>query len=481
MQWESVIGLEIHVQLATQSKIFSGAANRFGATANTLACAVDLGLPGVLPVSNEEVIRMAVKLGLAIDASIAKRSVFARKNYFYPDLPKGYQISQYELPIVSAGKLHIQSDGMTREIGITRAHLEEDAGKSIHEGFSGFTAIDLNRAGAPLIEIVSEPDLRTAGEAVAFMKKIHSLVRYLEISDGNMQEGSFRCDANVSIRPQGETRLGTRAEVKNINSFRFVEQAINHEISRQIELVEAGNEVVQETRLFDPDKNETRSMRGKEEANDYRYFPDPDLPPVVIDDDYIEAIRQQLPELPEQKQQRFMKDFGLSEYDSGYLVANKDSADYFEAAVSAAQGEAKLVANWIMGELGAALNRNNIGINDGRVSAEMLGGLVKRIADGTISNKIARQVFEALWQGEGNVDDIIDKQGLKQLTDSAEIGRLVDAVIAENSAQVQQYRNAAADKRGKMIGYFVGQVMKKSRGKANPKQVNQLLTERLGE
>ena len=481
MQWESVIGLEIHVQLATQSKIFSGAANRFGATANTLACAVDLGLPGVLPVSNEEVIRMAVKLGLAIDATIAKRSVFARKNYFYPDLPKGYQISQYELPIVSAGKLHIQSDSMTREIGITRAHLEEDAGKSIHEGFSGFTAIDLNRAGAPLIEIVSEPDLRTAGEAVAFMKKIHSLVRYLEISDGNMQEGSFRCDANVSIRPRGETRLGTRAEVKNINSFRFVEQAINHEISRQIELVEAGNEVVQETRLFDPDKNETRSMRGKEEANDYRYFPDPDLPPVVIDDVYIEAVRQQLPELPEQKQQRFMKDFGLSEYDSGYLVANKDSADYFEAAVSAAQGEAKLVANWIMGELGAALNRNNIGINDGRVSAEMLGGLVKRIADGTISNNIARQVFEALWQGESNVDDIIDKQGLKQLTDSAEIGRLVDAVIAENSAQVQQYRNAVADKRGKMIGYFVGQVMKKSRGKANPKQVNQLLTERLGE
>ena len=481
MQWESVIGLEMHVQLATQSKIFSGAANRFGATANTLACAVDLGLPGVLPVSNEEVIRMAVKFGLAIDAVIAKRSVFARKNYFYPDLPKGYQISQYELPIVSAGKIQIQLDGATREIGITRAHLEEDAGKSIHEAFPGLTAIDLNRAGAPLIEIVSEPELRSAVEAVALMKKTHSLVRYLDISDGNMQEGSFRCDANVSIRPEGETRLGTRAEIKNINSFRFVEQAINYEISRQIELVEAGKEVVQETRLFDPDKNETRSMRGKEEANDYRYFPDPDLPPVVIDDDYIEAIRQQLPELPEQKQQRFMEAFGLSEYDSGYLVANKDTADYFEAAESAALGEAKLVANWIMGELGAALNRNHIGINDGKVSAEMLGGLVKRIADGTISNKIARQVFEALWRGEGDVDDIIEKQGLKQLTDSAEIGRLVDAVIAENSAQVQQYRNAAADKRGKMIGYFVGQVMKKSRGKANPKQVNQLLTERLGE
>ena len=480
MQWESVIGLEIHVQLATQSKIFSGAANRFGATANTLACAVDLGLPGVLPVSNEEVIRMAVKFGLAIEATIAKRSVFARKNYFYPDLPKGYQISQYELPIVSAGKLHIRHDGITREIGITRAHLEEDAGKSIHEGFSGFTAIDLNRAGAPLVEIVSEPDLRSAGEAVAFMKKIHSLVRYLEISDGNMQEGSFRCDANVSIRPAGETRLGTRAEVKNINSFRFVEQAINHEISRQIELVESGNKVVQETRLFDPDKNETRSMRSKEEANDYRYFPDPDLPPVVIDDDYIEAVRQQLPELPEQKQQRFMEEFGLSEYDSGYLVANREAADYFEAAVAADPDQAKPVANWVMGELGAALNRDNLAINSGKVSAEMLAGLVKRIADGTISNKIAKQVFEAMWRGEGNADDIIEKQGLKQVTDSAEIGRLVDEVIAGNSAQVQQYRNAATDKRGKMIGYFVGQVMKKSKGKANPKQVNQLLSERLG-
>ncbi len=479
MQWESVIGLEMHVQLATRSKIFSGAANRFGATANTLACAVDLGLPGVLPVINKEVIRMAVKFGLAIDAVIAKRSVFARKNYFYPDLPKGYQISQYELPIVSSGKIQIQYDGTTREIGITRAHLEEDAGKSIHEGFAGFTAIDLNRAGAPLIEIVSEPELRSAAEAVVLMKKIHSLVRYLEISDGNMQEGSFRCDANISIRPEGETRLGTRAEIKNINSFRFVEQAINYEISRQINLVESGNEVVQETRLFDSGKNETRSMRGKEEANDYRYFPDPDLPPVVIDNDYIEAVRQQLPELPEQKQQRFVVDFGLSEYDSGYLVANKDTADYFEAAVTTTQGEAKLVANWIMGELGAALNRENIGINASKVSAARLAGLIKRIADGTISNKIAKQVFEALWQGEGNVDDIIEKQGLKQLTDSAEIGLLVDAVIAENSAQVQQYHNAAADKREKMIGYFVGQVMKKSKGKANPKQVNQLLSERL--
>ena len=479
MQWESVIGLELHVQLATRSKIFSSAANRFGETANTLACAVDLGLPGVLPVANEEVIRMAVKFGLAVDANIAKRSVFARKNYFYPDLPKGYQISQYELPIVSAGRIRIQDNGTVREIGITRAHLEEDAGKSVHEGFAGFTGIDLNRAGAPLIEIVSEPDLRSAGEAVAYMKKIHSLVRYLEISDGNMQEGSFRCDANISVRPEGETRLGTRTEIKNINSFRFVEQAINYEISRQIDLVEAGKEVVQETRLFDPDKNETRSMRTKEEANDYRYFPDPDLPPVVINEGYIETVREQLPELPEQKQRRFMEEYGLSGYDSVYLVANRDTADYFESAVAAAPGQAKPVANWVMGELSAALNRDNLGIDAGKVSAQMLAGLVKRIADGTISNKIAKQVFEAMWRGEGDADEIIEKQGLKQLTDTGEIGRLVDEVITENSDQVQQYRAAAPEKRGKMIGYFVGQVMKKSKGKANPKQVNQLLAEKL--
>ena len=480
VRWESVIGLELHVQLATGSKIFSGAANRFGAPPNTQACAVDLGLPGVLPVANEEVIRMAVMFGLAIDASIARQSVFARKNYFYPDLPKGYQISQYALPIVSEGKIQILEEGTVREIGITRAHLEEDAGKSVHEGFAGLTGVDLNRAGAPLIEIVSEPDLRTAGEAVAYMKKIHSLVRYLEISDGNMQEGSFRCDANVSVRPKGETRLGTRTETKNINSFRFVEQAINYEIDRQIGLVESGQEVIQETRLFDPDRNETRPMRGKEEANDYRYFPDPDLPPVVIDNDYIEAIRRQLPELPEQKQQRFMESYGLSEYDSGYLVANRETADYFESAVTEVPDQAKPVANWIMGELGAALNRENISINDSRVSAQMLAGLVKRIADGTISNKLGKQVFEALWNGEGDVDGIIEKQGLKQVTDSGEIGRLVDEVIAGNAAQVQQYQNAAPEKRGKMIGYFVGQVMKKSGGKANPKQVNQLLSEKLG-
>ncbi len=480
-QWETVIGLELHAQLSTRSKIFSGAANHFGAEPNSLACAVDLGLPGVLPVANEEVIRMAIKFGLAINASIAKQSVFARKNYFYPDLPKGYQISQYELPIVSAGRVVIQLDGNAREIGITRAHLEEDAGKSVHEDFAGFTGIDLNRAGAPLLEIVSEPDLRSAAEAVALMKKIHSLVRYLDICDGNMQEGSFRCDANVSIRPAGESRLGTRAEIKNINSFRFVEQAINYEINRQIGLVEAGQSVIQETRLFDPERNETRSMRGKEEANDYRYFPDPDLPPVVVDNDYIEAIRQQLPELPEQKQQRFMEAYGLSEYDSDHLVANRETADYFEAAVAAAPGQAKPIANWIMGDLGAALKRENRSINASRLNAPALARLVQRIADGTISNKLAKQVFATLWEGGGEVDDIIEKQGLKQVTDSDEIGRLVDEAIAENAPQAEQYRNAAPEKRVKMIGYFVGQVMKKSKGKANPKQVNQLLSEKLGQ
>ena len=479
-QWESVIGLELHVQLATRSKMFSGAANRFGAPPNTQACAVDLGLPGVLPVVNEEVIRMAVRFGLAIDAGIARQSVFARKNYFYPDLPKGYQISQYELPIVSAGRVAIRVDGNTREIGITRAHLEEDAGKSVHDGFAGGTGIDLNRAGAPLIEIVSEPALRSAGEAVALMKKIHALVRYLEISDGNMQEGSFRCDANVSIRPAGAGRLGTRTETKNLNSFRFVEQAINYEINRQIGLVEAGHEVLQETRLFDPERHETRSLRGKEEAHDYRYFPDPDLPPVVIDNDYIEAVRRQLPELPEPRQQRFMEAYGLSAYDSACLVANRETADYFEAAVGAAPGQAKPVANWIRGELGAALNRENVSINDARVGPQRLAGLVKRIADGTISNKLAKQVFEALWRGEGEVDDIIAKQGLKQVTDSGALDRLVDEVIAEHHAQVQRYRRAAPEKRGKMVGYFVGQAMKKSRGRANPEQVNQLLLEKLG-
>lgn len=478
--WEPIIGLELHVQLATASKLFSGAANRFGAAANTQACAVDLGLPGVLPVPNEAALLMAVKFGLAVEASIARRSVFARKNYFYPDLPKGYQISQYELPIVQAGKVRIQTeDGGAKDIGITRAHLEEDAGKSVHEGFAGLTGIDLNRAGTPLIEIVSEPELRSAAEAVAYMKKIHAITRYLEISDGNMEEGSFRCDANVSVRPAGEARLGTRTETKNINSFRFVEQAINYEIARQIELLEAGGQVAQETRLFDPGRNETRPMRAKEEANDYRYFPDPDLLPVVIDEAYIEAARQQLPELPERKRQRFVDDFGLSEYASDCLTANKALADYFEAAVEAGGGEARLVANWVLGELSAALNRGDLALSAAPVSPAALAGLIKRIADETLSNKIAKQVFEAMWRGEGDADEIIEKQGLKQVTDAGEIERLVDEVIAENPAQAEQYRKVPAEKQGKLRGYFVGAAMKKSAGKANPQQVNELLAERL--
>ncbi len=480
MNWETVIGLEIHVQLATRSKIFSGAATAYGAEANAQACAVDIALPGVLPVINEEAIRSAIKFGLAINAQIPKCSVFARKNYFYPDLPKGYQISQFELPIVVGGRVEIQLPGGNRKIiNVTRAHLEEDAGKSVHKGFSGFTGIDLNRAGTPLIEIVSEPEMRSAEEAVAYMKKIHTLVRYLEISDGNMQEGSFRCDANVSVRIEGETAMGTRAEIKNINSFRFVEQAINHEVDRQIDILENGGEIIQETRLYDPAKNETRSMRSKEEANDYRYFPDPDLLPVELDQDEIEAIRTQLPELPDAKCQRFINDFGLSDYDSHTLTANRDIADYFEAAVEASGGEAKLCANWIMGELTASLNKDNQNITRSPISADMLAQLILRIKDNTISNNIAKQVFEAMWGGEGDADSIIETKGLKQVTDTGAIEKLVDDIIADNSAQVDQYRRSPEEKRGKLIGYFVGQVMKKSQGKANPQQVNLLLKEKL--
>lgn len=480
MSWETVIGLEIHVQLATKSKIFSGAATAYGAEANTQACAVDLGLPGVLPVINEEVIRSAIKFGLAINAHIAPRSVFARKNYFYPDLPKGYQISQFELPIVSGGQVEIQlQDGTKKTINVTRAHLEEDAGKSVHEGFGNFTGIDLNRAGTPLIEIVSEPEMSSAEEAVAYMKKIHTLVRYLEISDGNMQEGSFRCDANVSIRASGDTTLGTRAEIKNINSFRFVEQAINHEVERQIDILEDGGEVVQETRLYDPDKNETRSMRSKEEANDYRYFPDPDLLPVELGRDEIDVIRSQLPELPDARRNRFINELSLSEYDSDSLTANKEIADFFESTLSAAGGEAKLCSNWVMGELSAALNRDNIEISESPVNATMLAQLLLRIKDNTISNNIAKQVFEAMWNGKGDADSIIEARGLKQVTDSGEIEKLVDDVIADNPDQVEQYRNSPEEKRGKLIGFFVGQIMKLSQGKANPQQVNQLLKEKL--
>jgi aspartyl-tRNA(Asn)/glutamyl-tRNA(Gln) amidotransferase subunit B len=480
MEWETVIGLEIHAQLATKSKIFSGAATTYGAEPNTQACAVDLGLPGVLPVINKEVISKAIKFGLAIEAEIPPKSVFARKNYFYPDLPKGYQISQFELPIVSTGHIDIQlEDGSTKRVGVTRAHLEEDAGKSMHEGFGGFTGIDLNRAGTPLLEIVSEPDMRNAKEAVAYMKKIHSLVRYLEICDGNMQEGSFRCDANVSVRPKGQNEFGTRAELKNINSFRFVEQAINIEVERQIDILEDGGKVIQETRLYDPNKNETRSMRSKEEANDYRYFPDPDLLPVEIENSFIEEIRTQLPELPDAKKHRFINEFKLSEYDSTVLTAQKEMSDYFEACVKAADGEAKLSSNWITGELAAALNKENKDIADSPVSAEMLGGMVKRIKDDTISGKIAKQVFEAMWNGEGDSDSIIESKGLKQVTDTGAIEKLVDDVIANSPSQVELYQAAPDDKKGKLIGYFVGQIMKQSQGKANPKQVNELLSKKL--
>ena len=480
MEWETVIGLEIHAQLATKSKIFSGASTTYGAEANTQACAVDLGLPGVLPVINQQAIEMAIKFGTAVNAHIADKSVFARKNYFYPDLPKGYQISQFELPIVGHGEIEIQLvDGSKKIIGITRAHLEEDAGKSVHDGFFDNTGVDLNRAGTPLIEIVSEPDMRSSEEAIAYLKKIHSIVRYLKICDGNMQEGSFRCDANVSVRPKGQDELGTRTELKNLNSFKYIEQAIEFEIERQIEVIESGGKVVQETRLYDPNKNETRTMRSKEEANDYRYFPDPDLLPVYIDQETIEAIRKDLPELPEAKRDRFIKEFGLSEYDSDVLTSNRDQAEYFESVVNAANGEAKLSANWVMGELSAVLNKSNIDITQSPVSAEMLGGMIKRIKDNTISGNIAKKVFEAMCNGEGSADEIIDNQGLKQVTDPGAIEKLVDDVIDANPDQVKQYQQAPAEKQGKLIGFFVGQIMKKSQGKANPQQVNELLQEKL--
>ncbi len=480
MEWEVVIGCEIHTQLATKSKIFSAASTAYGAEPNTQACAVDLGLPGVLPVLNREAVRMAVKFGLAIEAELGRRSVFARKNYFYPDLPKGYQISQFELPIVGKGHLDIElEDGSSKRIGITRAHLEEDAGKSLHEDFHGMTGIDLNRAGTPLLEIVSEPDMRSAKEAVAYMKKLHSLVRYLEICDGNMQEGSFRCDANVSVRPKGQEAFGTRAEIKNLNSFRFVERAIDYEVERQIALIENGGEVVQETRLYDADKDETRSMRSKEEANDYRYFPDPDLLPVELEDDYIEAVRGTLPELPDARRNRFIEQFGLTEYDAGLLTSSRDMAEYFEQVVEASGAEAKICANWMTGELSAALNRDDKEIADSPVTAEMLAGMLKRIADNTISGKIAKEVFAAMWDGEGDADSVIEKKGLKQITDSGAIESIIDEIIANNPQQVENYRNAEEAKRGKMIGFFVGQVMKATQGKANPGQVNQLLKAKL--
>ena len=477
MQWEVVIGLEIHAQLATKSKIFSGAATAYGAAPNTQACAVDLGLPGVLPVLNKEAVRMAVKFGLAANCEITRRSIFARKNYFYPDLPKGYQISQYELPIVAKGHLDIElEDGSSKTIGITRAHLEEDAGKSLHEDFHGMTGIDLNRAGTPLLEIVSEPDLRSAKEAVAYMKKIHSLVQYLEICDGNMQEGSFRCDANVSVRLKGEEKFGTRTELKNLNSFRFIERAINFEVERQIDILEGGGAIVQETRLYDADKNETRSMRSKEEAFDYRYFPDPDLLPVEVEDSFIEAVHMTLPELPDAKKQRFIADYDIKAEDAVILTGSRELADFFEATVKAGD-DAKLAANWVIGELLGALNRDGKDLVDSPVSPQMLGDMIKRIADNTISGKIAKQVFAAMWEGEGDADTIIAAKGLKQVTDTGFIEKIIDEVLANNPKQIEEYKAG----KEKMLGFFVGQVMKLSQGKANPGQVNGLLKKKLQE
>ncbi len=477
VEWEAVIGLEIHVQLLTKSKIFSGASTAYGALPNAQACAIDLGMPGTLPVLNEAAVRMAVKFGLAVNAEIARRSVFARKNYFYPDLPKGYQISQYELPIVKGGYLTLRIDGKEKRVGITRAHLEEDAGKSLHEDFHGMTGIDLNRAGVPLLEIVSEPDLRSPQEAVAYMKKLHQLVVYLGICDGNMQEGSFRCDANVSVRPKGETKFGTRTEIKNVNSFRFVERAIGYEIARQIEVLESGGTVVQETRLYDPERDQTRPMRSKEEAMDYRYFPDPDLLPLVLTEEFIEKVRAELPELPDAKYRRFIDQYGLSSYDAEVLTSTHPLAEYYEAVVKLSGCDPKLCANWVMVELAGALNREGLEIAESPVTAERFAGLLKRIADGTLSGKLGKQAFETMWETSQDADTVIEAQGLKQITDRGEIERIIAEVLAQNPAQVAQYRAG----KEKLFGFFVGQVMKVTSGKANPDLVNELLRSKLQE
>lgn len=475
MEWEVVIGLEVHAQLATHSKIFSGASTQFGAEPNTQACAIDLGMPGVLPVLNQKAVEMAIKFGLGTNANIASKSVFARKNYFYPDLPKGYQISQYELPIVYQGYTDILlDDGTTKRIHITRAHLEEDAGKSLHEDFHGLSGIDLNRAGTPLLEIVSEPEMCSAKEAVAYLKTLHSLVRYLEICDGNMQEGSFRCDANVSVRPKGQSKLGTRTELKNINSFRFVERAINYEVERQINILESSGKIKQETRLYDPNKNETRSMRSKEEANDYRYFPDPDLLPIIISDQLIDQLRKELPELPQQKRDRFMNQYHLSIYDAAILVSSKEMAIFYEQIVKDSQ-QPKLSANWLISELLGALNKAGLDITESPISSAQLGKLVSRIADNTISGKIAKTLFDALWNQEGDVDELIEKRGLTQVTDTGAIEKLIDTIIAANPQQVAEYRSG----KEKLFGFFVGQAMKLSGGKLNPQQLNDLLKKKL--
>ncbi len=476
MEWETVIGLEIHAQLATNTKIFSGASTEFGAEPNTQACAIDLGMPGVLPVLNKDAVTMAIKFGLGANAEIAHKSVFARKNYFYPDLPKGYQISQFEHPVVGKGYLDVQIDENTvKRINITRAHLEEDAGKSLHEDFHDLTGIDLNRAGTPLLEIVSEPDMRSAKEAVAYLKTVHALVRYLEICDGNMQEGSFRCDANVSVRPKGQEKFGTRTELKNINSFRFVERAINYEVERQINILESGGKITQETRLYDPNKNETRSMRSKEEANDYRYFPDPDLLPLVITQETIDLVKSTLPELPQQKRDRFMQQYSLSAYDASILVSSREMAQFYEDVVKTSGNQPKLAANWLISELLGALNKANLELAESPISSQDLGKLVSRIGDNTISGKIAKTIFEALWNKEGDVDSIIDKRGLKQVTDTKAIEKMIDDIIAANPTHVAEYRAG----KEKLFGFFVGQAMKASGGTLNPAQLNDLLKQKL--
>jgi aspartyl-tRNA(Asn)/glutamyl-tRNA(Gln) amidotransferase subunit B len=475
MIWETVIGLEVHVQLNTRSKIFSGASTSYGAAPNTQACEVDVALPGVLPVMNREAARKAVKFGLAVDAVINRHSVFARKNYFYPDLPKGYQISQYELPIVAGGYMTIDTDAGEKRIGITRAHLEEDAGKSLHEDFHGMTGIDLNRAGTPLLEIVSEPDMRSPAEAIAYLRKLHTLVRYLDICDGNMQEGSFRCDANVSVRPLGDKAFGTRTELKNINSFRFIEKALEFEVERQIDLIEDGGQVHQETRLYDPSRDETRPMRTKEEAHDYRYFPDPDLPPMELGDRFIDGVRRELPELPDARQKRFIGQHGLGSADAYQLTSDRATADFFEAVVEQTRGDAKTVTNWVNTELAAYLNEENRAIDSSPVDAGMLAGLIDRIEDGTISGKIAKDVFRSMWKGEGTADQIIERKGLRQITDSGELEKIVDEVLSGSASQIEQYQSGQT----KVLGYFVGQVMKATRGKANPQQVNELLKRKL--
>jgi aspartyl-tRNA(Asn)/glutamyl-tRNA(Gln) amidotransferase subunit B len=476
MQWETVIGLETHVQLSTRSKIFSGASTAFGAEPNTQACEIDVALPGVLPVLNAAAVEKAIRFGLAVDAKVNRRSVFARKNYFYPDLPKGYQISQYETPIVQHGHIDIVAGEDTKTVRLTRAHLEEDAGKSLHEDFHGMSGIDLNRAGTPLLEIVSEPDLRSAAEAVAYGKALHALVRWLDICDGNMQEGSFRMDANVSVRPAGSTSLGTRCEIKNLNSFRFLERAIEYEAQRQVEILSEGGVIRQETRLYDPQRDETRTMRSKEDAHDYRYFPDPDLLPLEIGADRLGEISGSMPELPAAMRERFVTTFGLSHYDANLLTASRELAQYYEQAAAGLAGQLpKMVANWMTGALAAKLNETGVDIGATQVAPAQLRALVERVADGTVSGKAAREVFEALWASEGEVDAIVERRGLRQISDVTELDRLADEVLAANAQQIADYRAG----KGKAFNALVGQVMKASKGKANPQQVNEILRRKL--